>query len=231
MSNPHRTEVKTTSTRPWWVTLLLVIAVVVGVAALAVAVTSWCGWLPDAGDEFWNGVGALGVAVSSLAVALALAIYMEQRRSSTDAAERHSELLREIGLDVKDIKELTTRSIDLNVPSDRIAEDEPDEHPEDTAIAEESPLVVTVEGVEGNVLEPQDVPIGVVGDLVRGWQLEHQDGKWKLGYLVGAFRPSGQGNHPWYLTFQKPDGDVRVWRVYRGGRGRTDPIVRDVTRQ
>ncbi|MDH3006250.1 hypothetical protein [Gordonia alkanivorans] len=110
-------------------------------------------------------------------------------------------------------------------------EQQGDEHEADSREADDAGVQWSVDGKDGRFLTRDRVPLSVIADIVWGWRAKKigKDRTWTVEYLIGAFRPSGQGNHPWYLYFRAPDGTKSIWRMYRGGRANTTPTVREVS--
>lgn len=174
-------------------------------------------------------VGVLGCAVSLFGVALATRIYDRQFKEARDAAARTHEKL-----DRLEEQLATSVSVPLSEDERQAANDEVD----DGALAGTEGEIFSVGDQPGTLYEAAEVPLSVLGNLVWGWRLledhANSDGRWAVKNLVGAWRPhaasgDGRGNMPWYVTFRNSRGERQVWRVYRGGRNKSEPTVRNVT--
>jgi len=205
------------------------LAVVATAIAALITVLAFCGFLPASWVSFWQGMSALGVALTLLAVFIAIQIFRRQTRESSAANQDHSAKLDALSDGLQDLARMVraplspTEAEYANLPVD-----------EDEARLEQAAIdqgqIITVGDEDGRVYERDEVPLFVVGDLVTSWrEMPDQDGQWNVSNLIGAFRANGQGNKPWYVTFQASNGETRVWRLYRGGRGKRTPTARDIT--
>jgi hypothetical protein len=180
----------------------------------------------------------LGLAATLGAVFLACEIYARQQTHSAQQGLKTSDSLASIkssldGLDTAIKVQLSIR--ELEAESEEV-EPEPDEE-----AAAELGEDVWIGDQLGRAFNPKDVPLSVIGNLVWGLRLADRergepsrDGRWTIGNLQGAWRPlsssrDGRGNTPWYLTFSNTLGERRILRIYRGGRSRSAPSVRDIT--
>lgn len=213
---------------PGWVDPVRRAALTLLILGLAATLGVWFG-----GFEFDVALGlagtALGIAVSAGGAALAALIYQRQYEHAEASGDELKELIGSLA------PSEVARPLD---DSEREAAfDEVERDPEEDDALEKG-SVVTVGSQQGRIFSPQDVPLSVLGNLVWGWRLNEEtsgrDGRWTVANLQGAWRPlskaaDGRGNTPWYLTFSNSAGERRVWRVYRGGKRKPEPTVRDVT--
>lgn len=89
---------------------------------------------------------------------------------------------------------------------------------------------------EFKVHSPLQIPIRVLGDLHVGWARMDERGdlqkvtRWEAGEAV-AYRRRKAGNHAWYIRLtdrDKPENSY-FWRVSRGGQGKTEPTVEQLS--
>lgn len=217
---------------PKWVNASIVTCIAVASAALVAAVAILVVAPVFADDRIWNAAGVLSLFISAAGVAVALMIYARQYTESNEATAATRRHLSRI----ETKQDALNRVVALNPKAPAgVDPTAPETIPnaEDAAEADRTGLPVTIGNGPGRLLPAETVPLSVIADLVIGWRaqpaLGNRDGAWTTGNLVGAYRPSGQGNHPWYVTFEKPNGEIKVWRLYRGGRSRASPFVQDVT--
>lgn len=123
--------------------------------------------------------------------------------------------------------------------------------PLDTHTLQNHKLSERVQTAEGVFYPVGAVPMGVIADLVAGWEADDPDSdarwrpkskaKWTVGQLVGAYRSysavalsQGRRNlsgSPWFVTFRRPDSTLETYYVSRTGRaakGQTErtPLVK-----
>jgi hypothetical protein len=209
----------------------------------------------DPGGTLWGAVGYLGVGASLLGVSLAIKIYGSQRvgnsmraidqkvlldaihskatlaASSAASAASEARLQRQVvesvvfGVGAKEWARLAESRL---TEAERRALRRKDPFPEESSTSLAGSVPAEFSGRKGAFVDATVVPLGVLGDLVSHWKEEGQSGSWPVGYLLGAFRETGGGrNYPWILVFEKPNGDRRAWRLFRGGKGRRGkpPVV------
>lgn len=167
-------------------------------------------------DGFVEWIGVAGVGVTILAVFVAGAIYFNQRRTSAASEGRLSRV----------IERSYATAVESDT-SDAIVEDEPDNFPPEYA-----QLGAPVPGAPKVLrLEPAEVPLQLIRDLVSGWERAKVEGAWVLGDLRLVLRRQGKGNHAWWFVFRRPDGE-HLLKLSRGGRGNgpDDITVREITR-
>ena len=178
--------------------------------------------LSDVGS--WASI--LGVLFTIISAILAVLIYKrqgsEQRNSTAGLHSRFNEqdeLLKEVARRAKsDLEPEPAKQEDL------VKED---------ARAQENADVYLLDGV--SVYPPQDIPLRVLGDLVQGWRKQGhftENGGWLLGEIVqGLHKQGAKGNHPWRVVLIDRDKPKRrfVWKISRGGQGKTEPTVTDET--
>lgn len=202
----------------------------------------------------WMGVvGLLGVAASLFGVRVAIQIYKQQQESEKARAEDLTVVLNAVGEDARAASESAEKAAQVAIEQRELIDavldrddqsameiaaavkldaDEKkairrvDPFPDEGAFYDVPPIPVTFGGKPGNFYELPAVPIGVLGDLTNYWRENDHSGAWPIGYLLGAFRQAGNGrNYPWVLLFEKPNGDRKAWRLFRGGRGRKDETL------
>ncbi|WP_431841140.1 hypothetical protein [Calidifontibacter indicus] len=178
---------------------------------------------------------ALGISVSAGGAALAALIYQRQyehaEASGEDTNARIDRANDKIDLLASEVGRSLSEA-EAEAAADKVVVDPAEED----AVARGNDVWVGDQA--GRELAPHDVPLSVLGNLVWGWRRDeankNNDGRWTVQNLQGAWRPAskaadGRGNTPWYLTFRNSGGERRVWRVYRGGKRKPEPTVRDVT--
>ena len=187
----------------WLAIVGFVAAALILVLGILAALVGW-----RLNEAALQAISLLGVAVSVTAVALALVIYLRQEVSTGEQFGTIAEMVRVLPQALAAPQTL----------AELAAAQDDDDYPEDTAVAESVGTLAQIPGrSDVRLLNPQDVPLSVLADLVGGWRHANvgKDGNWTVGNLVGAGRSVGQGNHPWYLVFRSSGGDV-IWRLYRG---------------
>ncbi|KAB1645429.1 hypothetical protein F8O06_04940 [Pseudoclavibacter sp. CFCC 14310] len=187
--------------------------------------------LPDLDTFVWNSISLIGVALTIVAIGIAFLIFRKQDRDSAQAQTQTNGKLDKIS---DQMRKFTDRAAQTPLSSieERYQEDEESHGEEDDEHVIESAKGSTrvVDGKKGTVLQQEDVPLYVIGDLATAWRdMPDQSGRWTVSNLVDAWRADGQGNNPWYVTFESTNGDQRVWRLYRGGKSKRTPTARDVT--
>ncbi|UXM91112.1 hypothetical protein [Paenarthrobacter sp. JL.01a] len=215
------------------------IALDVGVSVVTVALVAFvCAFLWKTGGGSWfeqnllNVIGYVGVAISLVGVLLAYLIFRRQSREGK-SIDRYQRLV------LKDLQKLLT-GVDekvTNLALRRASDSISDADAEQTTGADDLWAAFTPESDESSVYlsspsgkrrrvyTAENVPLAVIGALVKKWDEEGLTGRWTLGTLRGAFRAEGKGNHPWYLVFVPPGGDTPIiWKVSRGPGG-TDHAV------
>lgn len=198
-----------------------------GAAVLAaLAVLAWATGLTNGiADSTVNGIGLAGISVSFVALGVALMIFrVQSMQAKTDNDALHGRL--------GDLQVLFEQAQNVPLDNEETKRDqETDEYEADSHEADQVGSRWTLGGKEGRFLTRSKVPLSVVADIVWGWRVNEigKDRTWTVDYLVGAFRPTGRGNHPWYLYFRTPDGQKSIWRLYRGGRSNSKPTVREVS--
>lgn len=217
---------------PRWVRAAIGISLGIATAAL-LCVGSVLIFNPVFADgRLWNAAAVFGLFLSAAGVVVALLIFARQAADSKKAESITHQHLHRIEIKQNALRMIFARHLRTPEGIDPDAV-ESTANAADAAEAERAGTPVVIGNGEGRLLSADKVPLSVLADLVRGWreqaELKDRDGAWTVANLVGAYRPSGKGNHPWFLTFEKPDGSTRVWRMYRGGRSRTSPFVEDVT--
>lgn len=178
------------------------------------------------------------VAVASLIAAIL--IFLTQRHQSSKITEIQHALLADIVADTKRIiGKINVGEMETNTPmtvEEQAAQD--DELDEVDDFDDNSGEPVSVGNQPGRFFNSSEVPLSVLSNLVQGWrnldEYRNNDNTWTTGNVVGAWRPipngsTGRGNTPWYVTFIDSKDERRVWRVWRGGRSKTRPTVREVT--
>lgn len=123
--------------------------------------------------------------------------------------------------------------------------------PLDTHALPGDKLSERVETAEGIFYPMGAVPVGVIADLVAGWEAHdpESDARWRpkskanwtAAQLVGAYRSYSPGalaqgrrnlsGAPWFVTFRRPDMTLETFyvsRTGRTGRGRTErtPLIK-----
>lgn len=183
----------------------LAVAAIVGVTAMA---TWWC----VGGYELGIGIGVLGVGVSFAGLMVAIAIFLNQDRTT---AANHDELLSAVG----------------ERKAQAAARHEGDETGEDP-YAEESALLEAYGAPVGDGVRrfaQKDIPLKLVRDLVVGWERLGESGSWTIDEVRSARRRSGKGNHAWWLVTRDPGTQVeRVFKVARGGQGLREVTVTEI---
>lgn len=197
--------------RPWFkglVLLTILLVVSTGLVALLTIV------LPRAAPL----AGTMGVLVSATAAAWAFGIYSRQFRES-----------REHESQIKDRLDLLQDTLTVAKENEDTSGDQeqPDQYPDESTALEGHGRPVDE---DHRAYGPDEIPLTVVKDLVTGWDVVGKGGRWPVSSLVGSVRKSTRGNHPWFVTLRDPDGNrLRTWKVSRGGRGKTEPTVLEVT--
>lgn len=216
----------------WWIHPLRV-AALAAAAALSVGAVLAAVLGGGFGPTVSLVLSLLGLSFTLAGVALASSIYERQANQSLASEIRITHSF-QWGFSALEAALLTK----LNDDESEAARDVAPPTPEEDEEVEKRAQVIDVAGQPGRFIEARDIPLSVIGNLVRGWrnmeELKSNEGRWSIANLIGAWRPtgesgSGKGNFPWYLTFVNSAGEIRVWRVYRGGKGKTEPTVRDVT--
>lgn len=210
---------------PTWRWMVLAgIPAALALLAIVAAVAYWPGDEPVSTAMATAG-GFVGTAASFAGVALAILIFERQSRSSAAADIAVHERFDAVDTTLGD---LATGADAPRTEADLVLEqDEPDE--EQAEYTEPGGSVVVRNGREIRVYGRDEVPLSVIADLVWGWRVDDQDGSWAFKSLLGASRATGRGNHPWHVNFIAPDGSTRIWRLYRGGKQKRTPTVRDIT--
>lgn len=152
----------------------------------------------------------LGLLLTVTALGVAIAIYQRQNVEQ-ESFRRHVD---------QRLDGLMARRID---------EETIEEAPSDPADASEAPIHVTRTIGDVSVINPTDIPIGVIGDLgaaITQGQLGNHGG-WLLGEVRAGYRRTGKGNHPWYLLLDDRDQTNNTWvaRIARGGQAKSAPTV------
>jgi hypothetical protein len=185
-------------------------------------------------DDFGLWVSIFGALLTIYAVFLARRIYQRQK------VEQHDSTLGIYGrLDQQ--KEIFDAQIELlkAIAQQANAEVAPKSLKPDTPVDEDARATVSadvfeLEGV--TVYQPQDIPLRVLGDLIQGWREQgdfEENKNWLLGEVERALHKRGaKGNHAWRIVLVNRDdmGKRFVWKVSRGGQGKTAPTVTDETR-
>lgn len=184
------------------------------------------------GCGFWlwfdskNTLSALGILISTVGVLLAWAIYDLQA-----AAGKASDDLTKSGFNAtRDA--ITTVTQDVSrIASGLPVEDsltDPYEKYSDWMDSHGKELTPGFRTVNA----PQ-VPLLVVADLVRGWDLDvdipGSGGKWLVERLVAAVRKTGRGNFSWFVIMSDPAQGFRVFRVSKGGQAKAEPTTVEIT--
>lgn len=219
---------------PAWVRPLRVAALVIGSLSLVGAGAVWV--TPESADSLTSlSISLLGLGFTLYGVALALTIYERQLDESRAGEDRLKDFVK--GQVTKAVRAAQSTTLDP-AESEAASRDLPPQELEEDEEATRTSQVVDIAGQPGRFIEARDVPLSVIGNLVWGWrnmeEMQANEGRWSIGNLLGAWRPTSEsgspkGNFPWYLTFENSAGEIRVWRVYRGGKGKTQPTVRDVS--
>jgi hypothetical protein len=173
---------------------VLVIAAVVG------------GMLHPDGDVARR-LGPASALVTMTGALIAVATFAWSRWTSAQTAFQ----LGALSATVSAIEDKVLTSTDLQ-PIDDEARPEIEPPPAVTARG-----VIMLDGVALERVEPPDVPLRIIGDLVQRWRMDGSRGRWVLGDLEWAARKPGRGNHPWIVKFVGRD---YVYRIAYGGRGR-----------
>lgn len=195
-------------------------------------------WLTGGGSWFeqplLNVIGYLGVVISLVGVLIAYLIFRRQSRDGHEASRYQTQVLADLRqvLDGVDRK-LTDLSLQRASDSVSDADAEQSSGAEDlwAAFTPESDdravYLNSPSGKKRRVYVASDVPLAVVGALVKIWDQAGMTGRWTLGSLRGAFRAEGKGNHPWYLVLVPPGDEEQpvIWKVTRGPGG-SDHAVR-----
>jgi hypothetical protein len=151
----------------------------------------------------------LGVLLTVLALGFAVAIYgrqtVEQMNFRTHVDKRFDALI----VERIEKEELTGVSPNVEVS--------------------DPPRYVTRTIGDVSVVDPNDIPIAVIGDLwaaiSTGEFGDHRG--WLLGEVRAGYRRSGKGNHPWYVVLDDREQTDNTWiaRLSRGGQGKSAPTV------
>ena len=181
--------------------------VVAAGAAIAAAVAFWA----VAQLALLEGLGVVGTGVTVASLLLAVMIFRAQKRRSDLFERRH------FGA--------TERKIGRQIESEPAADAEPD------LFEAEAKLFAghgkSVDGA-GKVRRwgRDEVPLKLIADLVHAWEAKGLDGSWSIGNLHSVLRRAGKGNHAFRFLFVQ-EGAVRVFRLSRGGRGKTVDTVEE----
>ncbi|KAB1661575.1 hypothetical protein F8O07_06635 [Pseudoclavibacter sp. CFCC 13796] len=178
-----------------------------------------------------NIVSWAGVFLTVVGIVIALLIFRRQDNDSRRTNAQTGQVLNGIANNTSTIQQQLAGLTRLPLSADEQSYQDDVESDDDEVVTQRSAIpVVEVDGKEGETFTQQDVPLHVVGDLAAAWrEMPDQNGDWTVANIVGAWRARGQGNNPWYVTFQSSAGQGRVWRLYRGGRSNRAPIARDMT--
>ena len=197
-------------------------AAVVVLAALGIIAydTAWFS------DSFLAALTVVGVIVSGGGLFAAYLIFAKQRIESDAAERRQGNLLGELrqivhGIDKK--MDLTVQSAAEAVSPDKLNEgqNEEDAWHLGTLPDEVGVLFEAQDGTARRQFTRDETSLRVISDLVKWWEDNlDENGAWTVGDLVGGFRSSGQGNHPWFLVFARDENPPVVWKVSKG-RGST----------
>ncbi|WP_315094731.1 hypothetical protein [uncultured Cellulomonas sp.] len=158
----------------------------------------------------------VGVSLTGIGLVVAIAIYIRQ---GVDSQAKHDELMETWRSDSEALRTELTKFTPVDVD-----EDEDDPYAEASRGFEH----YTAATDDLGVVHPGDVPLAVLADLLAYWESRHETGRWRVRNLVGAARRTGRGNHPWIVAFRGRDGDLRYWRVSRGGRGKSQATVEEL---
>lgn len=164
---------------------------------------------------FVDRTGVVGVGVTVAGLLVAVLIFLKQGRSSAASEGRLSDRIAQNAV-----------ATVQNDQADAQAEDVPDNFP-----VEYAGLGAPVPGASEVLrLEPDEVPLQLIRDLVSGWEQANEDGSWTVGDLRLVLRRKGKGNHAWWFVFRRPNGE-HLLKMSRGGRGNGpgDITVKEVT--
>lgn len=159
----------------------------------------------------------VGVSLTGIALVVAIAIYIRQ---GADSQAKHDELMGQWRAD--------SEALRSELAKFTLAEVDQDEDDPYADVSREFERYAAASDDELGVVRPEDVPLAVLADLLAYWESRHETGRWRVRNLVGAARRTGRGNHPWIVAFRSRDGELRYWRVSRGGRGKSQATVEEI---
>jgi hypothetical protein len=192
------------------------------VVAIAAATFVLC---VPAGVPIGETLGYIGVAVSSVGALIAVAIFLQQKIDSNKSASAQTAILgklMEYAVDTRDrMKALQSAAASSGSDDDQDFGGE-DPYADEMAEVERSAEEFTdANGHEVALFNRDDVPLAVIADLVAYWighpEPHGRNGRWSVGNLIGGWRRTGKGNHPWFLGFQNTAGERIIWRLGKGG--------------
>lgn len=179
-----------------------------------------------------SGLSLLGLSAAFGALGVAIAIFQKQKADQDSANVETKAHLKRLTTTTGEINaKLNSAASVAESDEERAAagDDVEDAAKDSDAMQRGKPM--KVDGRWGHFLARESVPLSVISDLVWGWRREGigRDRTWTVENLVGAYRADGRGNFPWLLYFVATDGGEQIWRLYRGGKAKSEPTVRDVS--
>lgn len=167
-------------------------------------------------------LNTVGFIVGVLSLLLAIVLFWVQKRDQAQfegTTQASLQTLAQVGRATHDrLGELAQAAAESTAGSDEEAVVPVEEIPK----AEE-----IVPGVRRYMRD--DIPLKVLGDLAQGFREGAEDNSgWLLGEVMFALhKDAGPGNFPWFVVLRDRDKTDRIfmWKVTRGGAGRTGPTV------
>lgn len=189
--------------------------------------------------RLWNAASIVFGAATIAAIGLSVMIFRVQVEMQREDQEDQAVVLRRIEWLGRDSARLAGETHDLvqqmqpakdasaglkveasGAPGELGDEDEPES--EATSDPQPDRALLTEDGW---YYPPRAVPLKVVADLVRWWEVQGELGRWRIANLVGGFRRlNDKGNVrgvPWVLRFRDSAGDAKMYSISYSGRKRT----------
>lgn len=208
------------------------------IAVLLMALAAWLFISASNDDGLWNAAGlAFGAAtVAAIGVSVmifrlqaetqrddrqAQAVVLQRIEQSSRRSEWSSEATRVFVAQMQPAKDASAKIEPLpqGPTNDSDAEDELESHE-----ASGAPSEGVIPLREGAYYRPPSVPLKVLSDLVKWWEVQGEQGRWTIANLAGAYRRfNDKGDHrgvPWVLKFVDSSGSARVYSVTYSGRKR-----------